>query len=131
MSNQTKSRISLLFIAIAAIGSFGYFVYSIVATNPTKLGPSGVTFWFIDVLVMLSLALTLLIYSMTHKKKKYANNNKLSCVKACLRAGFLLGFAITILLALSSLRGLSWNDILLLVLTIGLIGLFFRTRRIR
>ncbi len=130
MSNQTKSRISLLFIVIGAVLTCGYFVYSIVATNPTMLGPSGVTFWFIDVLVMLSLALTLLIYLIFHKKKKYANN-KLLCIKASLKAGFLFGFAITILLALSSLRGLSWRDILLLVLTIGLIGLFFRTRRIQ
>ncbi len=130
MSNQTKVRISLLFIGIATVLTCGYFVYSIVATNPTKLGPGGVTFWFINVLLMLSLAFTLLIYLVFHKKKKYANN-KLLYIKACLKAGFLFGFAITILLALSSLRGLSWKDILLLGLTIGLVGLFFRTRRIQ
>jgi hypothetical protein len=40
-----------------------------------------------------------------------------------------LGFSVTLLLALSSLRSLNWRDIILLILLVVLVEVFFRTRR--
>jgi len=62
------------------------------------------------------------------KRPKYAELQT-SCFYSSLRSGFILGMSLTVLLALSSLRSLSWRDFLLFVVAIVIIELFFRTRR--
>jgi hypothetical protein len=101
---------------------------TLVATNPTKLGPVGVTFWFINLLLMLVLVATLLIFTWRIRKAKNPDS-KQAILQSSFRTGFLLGFCATLLLALSSLRSLSWRDIILFLLTILLIEIYFRTKR--
>jgi len=123
MKNKVTALLSL--IAFVAFITICLFVVSIFVTNPTKLGPGGVTFWFINFLLMISSLSTLLLYFLRSKKTEFKKKLLLSC----LRTGSILGFSVTLLLALSSLRSLNWRDIILLVLLVILVEVFFRTRR--
>lgn len=104
------------------------FVISLVTSNPTKLGPAGVTFWFINLLLMIA-SITTIVLLVWKMRKTKNRENKQSVLQGSFRTGFLLAFCATILLALSSLRSLSWRDIILFLLTVVLIELYFRTKR--
>ena len=122
---KVKNSLIITLVVIVALISVSILAVSIATTNPTKLGPGGVTFWFINLLVLLSSLLSLLIYSLQYKK----SDQKRKLLFSSIRTGCLMGFAFTLLLALSSLRSLSWRDIILLVLLVILVELLFRTRR--
>ncbi len=77
---------------------------------------------------MLASLVTLLIFAWRMRKTKN-RDNKQAILQSSFRTGFLLGFCATLLLALSSLRSLSWRDIILFLLTIVLIEIYFRTKR--
>jgi hypothetical protein len=112
-------------ISIVAFVSLAVFVVAILMTNPTKLGPGGVTFWFIDVLLMISSITTLSLFL---ARRNNAESKKRLLLSSA-RTGSILAFSLTLLLALSSLRSLNWRDIILLLLLVILVEVFFRTRR--
>ncbi|MBI2798339.1 hypothetical protein HYX70_03535 [Candidatus Saccharibacteria bacterium] len=100
----------------------------VFATNPQKLGPAGVTFWFIGVFLFAGSVLSLLGFAW--KMRKVKNREKpMWSINEALRTGFLLSFAGVVLLALASLKSLSWRDVILFVLTIIIVEFYFRTRR--
>ena len=106
---------------IAVIASTAYF-------TPTEIGPAGITFWFLGILIASGSLIAIVDYSV--RMRKEINQQRSSSIYyAALRAGFLVGFTLTVLLALSSLRSLSLRDIILFVLTVVLIEFFFRTRK--
>ena len=123
MKNKSKLIITILIVLL--IASFATFVASIVITNPTKLGPGGVTFWFINFLVLISTLTSLALYFIRMGKTDSRKKLLISSV----RTGSIIGFSLTLLLALSSLRSLNWRDIILLLLLVILVEVFFRTRR--
>jgi len=123
MKNKVSALIVLL--SVVAFVSSAIFVVAILMTNPSKLGPGGVTFWFIDVLLVISSVTTLSLY--LARRNKAESKKKLLLSSA--RTGSILGFSLTLLLALSSLRSLNWRDIILLLLLVVLVEVFFRTRR--
>jgi hypothetical protein len=98
------------------------------ALNPSRLGPGGVTFWFLNMFVLMTSFLTLLIYNLLRNRPKYIES-RTACFYSSLRSGFILGMSLTVLLALSSLRSLSWRDFILFVAAVIVIEVFFRTRR--
>lgn len=122
-----KNKVSglIVIISIVAFVSLAVFVVAIFMTNPTKLGPGGVTFWFIDVLLMISSITTLFLYLARRNRAE----SKKSLLLSSARTGSILAFSLTLLLALSSLRSLNWRDIILLLLLVILVEVFFRTRR--
>jgi hypothetical protein len=122
-----KNKVSglIVIISIVAFVSLAVFVVAILMTNPTKLGPGGVTFWFIDVLLMISCITTLSLYL---ARRNNAESKKRLLLSSA-RTGSILAFSLTLLLALSSLRSLNWRDIILLLLLVILVEVFFRTRR--
>ena len=122
-----KNKVSglIVIISIVAFVSLVVFVVAILMTNPTKLGPGGVTFWFIDVLLMISSITTLILYLARRNRAE----SKKSLLLSSARTGSILAFSLTLLLALSSLRSLNWRDIILLLLLVILVEVFFRTRR--
>lgn len=125
-----KKRATVYLVAISAvlIITTVVFVLSLATTNPTKLGPAGVTFWFINALVMVSALLTILSFKFKSRNLK-SNDNEVVSFRSSLRFGSLLGFSIIGLLALSSLRSLSWRDILLFAVIVIVVEIFFRTRK--
>lgn len=73
MKNKVSALIVLL--SVVAFVSSAIFVVAILMTNPSKLGPGGVTFWFIDVLLVISSVTTLSLYlarrNKAESKKSY------------------------------------------------------------
>jgi len=125
-----KKRATVYLVAISAvlIITAVLLVLSLFTTNPTRLGPAGVTFWFINALVMVSALMT--VVSFKFKMRNLKNqDNQMALFKSSLRFGSLVGFSIVGLLALSSLRSLSWRDILLFILIVIVVEVFFRTRK--
>jgi len=125
-----KKRATVYLVAISAvlIITAVLLVLSLFTTNPTRLGPAGVTFWFINALVMVSALMT--VVSFKFKTRNLKNqDNQMALFKSSLRFGSLIGFSIVGLLALSSLRSLSWRDILLFILIVIVVEVFFRTRK--
>lgn len=129
MNKKNQPTLWIVLLIILLILTLAIFIISIFATNPTRLGPAGVTFWFINLLTMLVSILTFAMYLWrTHRHSD--GRSRQNILQTSFRTGFLLAFCATILLALSSLRSLSWRDIILFLLTVILIELYFRTRRV-
>ena len=125
-----KKRATVYLVAISAvlIITAAVLVLSLFTTNPTKLGPAGVTFWFINALAMVSSLITIISFKLKSRNLKN-KDNQLALFRSSLRFGSLLGFSIVGLLALSSLRSLSWRDILLFALIVIVVEVFFRSRK--
>lgn len=124
---KKHAKLILTGFIVVSIVTFVILVISIVTTNPTKLGPGGVTFWFINLLFLLSSTFTLAFYYLRTRRAASGLNNKK--LQSSIRSGTLIGLSLTVLLALSSLRSLSWRDIVLFLLLIILVEVYFRTRK--
>lgn len=128
MAPRTVIWLSLLgYLLIFILAAVGIYI-SVNYYSPKQLGPSGITFWFIGVLVLIWSLVGFLSFSWKMRK---ADNREtpIQYLLSATRSGFLLGLTATALLALSSLRSLSMRDIILFILTILLIEGYFRTRR--
>lgn len=124
---KKHSKLILTGFIVVSIVTFVIFIISITTTNPTKLGPGGVTFWFINLLFLLSSSLTLSFYYLRTRRSNTGQTAKK--LRSSIRSGALIGLSLTVLLALSSLRSLSWRDIVLFLLLIILVEVYFRTRK--
>ena len=129
MKTRDKSHILLTITVIIFLISLVLVFFTLLSSNPTSLGPGGVTFWFIAFLFMSSSAFTLLLYRVQKSRPKYVDNKSL-CYFQSLRSGLILGVSVTVLLALSSLRSLSWQDFILFAASVVLVEFLLRTRRI-
>ena len=129
MKSRDKSHILLTITVIVLLISLVLVFLGLLSTNHTTLGPGGVTFWFIAFLFLSSSVFTLLLYKLQKGRPKYTDNKSL-CYFQSLRSGLILGVSVTILLALSSLRSLSWRDFFLFAASVVLVEVLLRTRRV-
>ena len=128
MKSRDKSKIYVPIVAILFILSFAGFVFSLFWLNPTRLGPGGVTFWFINFFLLCTTLVTLLFFAFLKRLPKYVEHRS-QCFYRSIRSGFVIGLSLTVLLALSSLRSLSWRDFVLFIIIVAVIEVLFRTRR--
>ncbi len=112
-----------LFVASGAV-----VLFLLLATAPRDIGAFGVTIWFVGLLLMVATGVTLLLYNL--KRRRYPEvHERIRLFQKSLRTGVILGLFTAVALAMQSLRMLSLSDILLFLLTLGIIELYFRTRR--
>lgn len=118
------ARLSAL-IGWAGAGSV-LILLSLFVTNPAKLGPVGVTIWFIVLLSVLFAVLSLGLYFAKIFLKLHENHS--TRLRYSMRQGLLLSFWITALLALSSLGQYGPKDAILLGLLLLIIEFYVRLR---
>lgn len=130
ISQRTIILLSIFGLLGSLILSTLGVAYALVAYTPAKLGPAGITFWFIGILVSVGSLIALIgfIWKLRHEEHRLTATKALA---SSLRTGFLVGFTASILLALSSLRSLSIRDIILFILVVVVIEIYFRTRKKR
>ena len=100
---------------------------SLLVTNPSSIGPLGVTLWFIALLTAAAGALTLGLYGT--KTYLHLHSTGIQRLRYSWRQGLLFGGWLTIILAMSSLRQFNLRDALLLALILGVAELYMRLRR--
>lgn len=127
---MTLQGISRAGIALVCSGLVVALLLSMVVTNPTKIGPTGVTLWFMGFWVVLSSCLAFVNYELVMRFGREATKVNTHKVKVgSVRHGLLLGGALTIILALSSLQQLDPRDVGLIIAFVVLVEFFMRTRR--
>ncbi len=129
MRNRTIV-INVLLLSVVCIASFVSLFLVTSNFTPKELGPAVMTFWFVGILIAFASLFTLLDYLWKLRK----DDNRMQPRKiiiSSMRTGFLLGFTVSVLLALSSLRSLTLRDVILFTLTVLLIELYFRTRKVK
>ena len=119
-------RYYLSLISAITVVSGVIVVVSVLATNPVKIGPVGVTLWFVALLGFLQGAMSLGLIAF--KKRFFPVMNEHKLVTSSWRQGLLTGGAMTMFAALSSLRQLGLRDIILLAGLLILVEFYFRAR---
>lgn len=97
---------------------------ALIATNPSSVGPIGVTIWFLLLFAALSSLAALVSYLVANSITKNEASKS-----AAWRRGFFIGGYITILLALSSLQQLNLRDGILLALLLLLAEFYMVMRK--
>ena len=118
------ARLSAL-IGWAGAGSV-LIILSLFVTNPAKLGPFGVTVWFIVFLTVIFAILSLALYFAKIFLRLHENHS--TRLRYSMRQGLLISFWLTALLALSSLGQYGPKDAILLGLLLLIIELYVRLR---
>ena len=127
MTLQSVSRAGM---AVVCAGLLVLLLISMVLTNPTNLGPGGVTLWFLGFWLVLATNLAFLKYELVMRYgSETAKSTGRKTKLAALRHGVLIGAGLTVLLALSSLQQLDIRDIALVTVLLILIEFYARTRR--
>ena len=121
----TAGYLSLIGLWTALAG--GGLIVSLLATNPSSIGPLGVTLWFIALLTAAAGALTLGLYGT--KTYLHLHATGIQRLRYSGRQGLLFGSWLTIILAMSSLRQFNLRDALLLALILGVAELYMRLRQ--
>jgi hypothetical protein len=120
----TLGRLSLLVLWSA--GSGVVLLLSLVVTSPAKIGPIGVTLWFVLLLLNLSGLLTLGLYALKSFLRVHTAGSER--LRYSSRQGLLLAGWVTSVLALSSLRQFNLRDAILLGLLLAIVELYVRFR---
>jgi hypothetical protein len=97
-----------------------------LSTTPVKLGPAGVTLWFVLVFVGLTASSTGILYAA--KRYLQLHGNPSSRLRYSWRQGLLVSAIVVCLLGLNSLGQLTWRDGILFLLFGILIELYARLR---
>ena len=116
----------LTVLIIWSLVSVAGLVFSLMLTNPTALGPAGVTMWFLVVFSALASVFTLGFYaakSYLHLHATSAGRLRYSWRQGALVAGWLVGLG-----GLSSLRQLGILDAILLGILFVIIEVYVRFR---
>lgn len=124
-ANQLSFIFSMCLLSLLLSGSVG--IYLLLATSPRDIGPFGVTVWFIAFLISTTSLLTLIRYRL--RSKKVPEDGRLSLLKQLLRQSSVWMLFATVALAMQSLRVLNLGDGLLFLLALGIIEVYFRTRK--
>lgn len=125
---QLKSvNLKLTGIVLGTIASGFIGIGVMMATTPKRLGPSGVTFWFIDALLFVVGCLCIILIAIKIWLL-HGRDNLNKTVNSSFRTAFLAGLGLMTILALRSLGTLSIKDIVLLALVLLLIEFYLRTR---
>ena len=108
-----------------AIGAVG-IVLTMLVTNPAAIGPLGVTLWFVVVFAVMASSLSLVLYGI--KTYFHVHATRQQRLRYSLRQGTLVAGWISGMLALGSLGGLGWRDVILLGLAAVIIESYVRFR---
>ena len=103
---------------IAGFSTLMLVALTMLTKTPASIGPSGVVFWFL----LLESGLALCIYPLFS-----ILSNKSATEKITL--SIILPLVLVVVLALSSLRQLNLNDILVLTILVAIIGFYLRRRK--
>jgi hypothetical protein len=122
---STAGSISLIIIGTAITGVL--LVLATLVTTPTALGATGVTLWFLDLLVALGGAMTLVLY--VSKSYLHLHATSAQRLRYSWRQGLLVGGWVTFILALSSLGQLAPKDAVLIGVLLLLFEVYMRLRR--
>lgn len=118
------ARLSAL-IGWAAVGTT-LLLLSLFVTNPIKLGPIGVTIWFVMLLSVMFAIFALAFYFAKLFLRLHETHSER--LRYSIRQGLLLAFWSVALLALSSLGQYEMKDGILLGLLLLIIELYVRLR---
>lgn len=118
------ARLSAL-IGWAGAGSV-LILLSLFVTNPLKLGPVGVTVWFVVLLSVLFAIFSLGLYFIKIFLRLHETHSVR--LRYSMRQGLLISFWVTSLLALSSLGQYSLKDAILFGLLLLIIEFYVRLR---
>lgn len=121
---STKNYLSLISLITIIAGVL--VVGSVFVTNPIKIGPLGVTVWFVALLAAGQGVIALGLVAL--KKRLFPVLSAHKLVTSSWRQGLLVAGAVVILVALSSLRQLGWKDALLIIVLLALVEFYFRAR---
>ncbi len=119
-----KQLVSLI-SAVTIVSAVGV-VAAFFLTNPTSVGPIGVTLWFVALLIALQGGITLGLYTLKSRGEQIAAPGKV--LSSAWRQGLLIALGLTIFMALSSLRQLGLRDVILISGVLVLVEFYFRTR---
>lgn len=123
---SAKHHLRVSIVLFTGIISGCLLLLSIILFSPSVIGPIGVTLWFVLLMIFLTSLFGLSFYIM--QKKEDSSQKLIKSFSSSIRVGFLLAFAITFLLALKSLRSLTFKDVILLILILFLVEIYFRTK---
>jgi len=99
---------------------------SVLAINPSGLGPAGVTAWFVLLLSWLAAVTALLLFML--KTYFHVGDGRSMRWRYSWRQGLLLAGWLTGMLALSSLRQLGWRDAIITGVILILTEVYVRFR---
>lgn len=130
MRSDTLNRLGLYLSATLFLGvaSFALVGFLLLATSPRDIGAFGVTIWFLALFALFTAAITLIRYNWKRRSVPEAHE-RLRLFQKSLRTAVIVSLFVTVGLAMQSLRMLSMGDIILFLLTLGIIELYFRTKR--
>lgn len=117
--------LSLITIGTAITGVI--LVLAVLLTNPTAIGPTGVTVWFVDMYAAVAGLITLVLYVAKSYLHLHATN--LIRLKYSWRQGLLISGWVTLVLALSSLGQLATKDAILIAALLVLFEIYIRLRQ--
>lgn len=130
MRNEQYSQLGL-YLSAAIFGlvvSLSIVTFLLFAVSPRDIGGIGVTIWFVALFVLLSSLVTLVRFAF--KRRHFPElQERIALFRRSMRLGLVVGLFGTIALGMQSLRMLSVTDILLFLMTVGIIELYFRTKR--
>lgn len=124
MNKLTKH---LFGIFVGTLFGLGIWLLILFNYNPFKADMLTITVFFACLLIWLTGLITLIGFYIKVK----ANNHEViySLLMPTIRQSLLISLAIVGLLLLSSLRVLNWWDALMLIITMALLELFFKTKQ--
>lgn len=127
---MTLQGVSRAGVALGCIGLIAVLLASMIITNPSNLGPTGVTLWFLGFWGVVSANLAFLKYELMMRfGKETTKLSKHRTMMVALRHGALVGAGLTVLLALSSLQQLDGRDVGLVAVLLVLIEFYARSRQ--
>jgi hypothetical protein len=123
MSAKGYSSLLLFF------GSAGVAValLAVFFTSPVKIGPIGVTLWFLVLLAAISSLTVAGLFWFKVRSPRIQNTDE-KLLQNSWRQGWLLGGAVVAILALSSLHQLTWRDSGIIAGITLLLEVFLRSR---
>lgn len=127
---MTLQGVSRAGIALGCVGLIVILFLSMLVTNPTNLGPTGVTLWFLGFWAVLGANLAFLKYELVMRfGKETTKLTKHRTMMVAIRHGALIGAGLTVLLALSSLQQLDARDVGLVAVLLVLVEFYARSRK--
>lgn len=130
MRNESINRLGLYLSStlFVLIGSGAVAIFLLFATSPRDIGGLGVTIWFLAVFCSLTAAFTLLRYNFRRRQYPEVHERLVLYLKS-FRSALVISAFLVVALAMQSLRMLNLGDVILFLLTLGIIELYFRTKR--
>lgn len=118
----------ILGMAVAGVLCWSAFAMVVFSVNPFKADIISISTFFIS--LFFAVASTLTIFIMILRKRQDKETSPTSLLGSSFRYAAMASLILVSLLILQTLRILNWWDGALVVITILLIELFFRTRKV-